>query len=255
MFALHEDPTPQSMRTWRERLFGVHPHPAVLQSRAAFAHRDPDARLDETDFVVLDLETTGLDPDTCEIISIGAVRLTGLTIDTASAPFETLVRPRTVPDGENVLIHRITPGQLTHAPAPQDVLPDLLDFIGSRYVIGHHVGMDMGFINRACTRTLGGALTVPCLDTLRMAQIYHEQCFVNYYDQFNLSVGFSLAQLAERYGLPAYPGTFAHNALADAMQTACLFLYLAKKLSTPAGGSITTLRQLFSAGRSWRWYF
>jgi DNA polymerase-3 subunit epsilon len=94
----------------------------------------------------------------------------------------------------------------------------------------------------------GGKMANPCLDTLRMAQIYRAEHWENYYDRYALNVSYSLSDLAEEWGLPRFP---AHEALSDAMQTAYLFLYLIKKIR---GGRLTTLGVLYRAGRNWRWH-
>ena len=64
-----------------------------------------------------------------------------------------------------------------------------------------------------------------------------------------LRVSYALSDLAGEFSLPRFP---SHEALSDAMQTAYLFLFLVRKLRD---GGIVTLRDLFEAGRSWRWYF
>lgn len=95
---------------------------------------------------------------------------------------------------------------------------------------------------------MGGKLVNPCLDTLHMARIYRAGQWENFYDRYDLKVSYALSDLSAEFDLPRFP---AHTALGDAMQTAYLFLYLVRKLKD---GGILTLRDLFEAGRSWRWY-
>lgn len=222
-------------------------HPLMAANHAAFAVVDHDRPLENCRFAVLDTELTGLDARRDEIVSIGAVRIEGMGI-VAGESFYTLVQPKVGLPKESTLIHRITPEQVRDRPRLRSVLPGLLEFLDGCLIVGHHVGLDMGFLNRACRTVYGAAPANPCLDTLRMAQIYRAQQWESSYDRYQGNVSFALADLSAEFGLPRFP---EHNALSDAFQTAYLFLYLARKLS---GGGVRTLRDLYEAGRSWRWY-
>ncbi|NJB68086.1 DNA polymerase-3 subunit epsilon [Desulfobaculum xiamenense] len=227
-------------------LRGETTHPALAQNRERFASLDQDRPLAEYEFTVLDTELTGLSPRTDEIVSIGAVRIRGLTITADS--FYTLVAPRGRVPKVATMIHRITPQMLEGAPRLREVFPSLLDFLGDSLIVGHNVGLDMSFLNRASLDILGGRLRTPCVDTMRLAQVYRQERWENYYDQFDSRVSYQLGDLSRSFGLPAFD---QHNAFHDAMQTAYLFLFLVKKLRS---GGIETLRDLYMAGRSWRWY-
>ncbi|QLA18074.1 3'-5' exonuclease [Desulfolutivibrio sulfoxidireducens] len=225
----------------------VAPHPLITRHNERLADLDPDARLDACEFTVLDTELTGLDPRHEEIVSIGAVRVRSLRI-VSRETFHVLVRPRKDLPKESTLIHRITPDQVRDRPRLRHILPDFLEFVGTSLIVGHHVGLDMAFLNRAMDGIFGGRMGNPCLDTLRMAQIHRAEHWENYYDRYALNVSYALSDLALEWGLPLFP---AHEALADAMQTAYLFLYLIKKIR---GGRLETLSDLYRAGRNWRWH-
>ncbi len=230
------------------RMLGRAPwHPALRESREFFQGFDQDIPLDECEFTVLDTELTGMDHRRDEIVSIGAVRIRGMAIQ-PGANWYAVVRPSCLPK-TCTLIHRITPSEVEDAPELSDVLPEFADYLGQSLIVGHHVGMDAAFLNRACKRILGGPMANPCLDTMRLAQVYEEERWVSYYDRYNLRVSYNLTDLAVQYGLPSFP---AHNALSDAMQTAYLFLFLVRKLRS---GYVHTLKDLYDMGRSWRWYF
>jgi len=223
-------------------------HPLMATNHAAFQKVDHDRRLDECVFTVLDAEMTGLDPCRDEIVSLGAVRLDGLSI-VPDKTFARLVKPDGDVSKTSTLIHRITPSQAARAEPLDKVLPEFVEFLNGTLIVGHNVGLDMSFLNRACRRLFGAELANPCLDTMRMAKIHREEMWENYYDRFDLNVSYNLSDLAKEHSLPRFP---AHDALADAMQTAYLFIFLVRKLKD---GGIVTLRDLFDAGRSWRWYF
>ncbi len=204
--------------------------------------------MEEYEFIVLDTELTGLDQKRDEIVSIGAVRIKNLRIDLEDNFYSNICPDQDMPKF-STLIHRITPGQARKSPPIADILPDFLDYCGNSMIIGHNIGLDMAFINKALKQCLGGILYNPCLDTMRMARIYREEQWINYYDRYNLSVSYNLKELSKEYGLPVFP---EHNAMNDAIQAAYLFLYLVHKLQH---GSIRTLKDLYMAGRNWRWMF
>lgn len=232
---------------WRSRPRSGPPHPVLVANRQRFRTFDTGVALSRCVFTVLDTELTGLDPRHEEIVSIAAVRIRELRIVPGES-FSVLVRPRKDLPKESTLIHRITPQQVRDRPRLRHVLPEFLEFVGDSLIVGHHVGLDMAFLNRAMGDVYGLGLDNPCLDTLRMAQIHRAEHWENYYDRYALNVSYTLSDLAGEWGLPRFP---AHNALFDAMQTAYLFLYLIRKIK---GGRLATLNDLYRAGRNWRWH-
>ncbi|MGE4552349.1 MAG: PolC-type DNA polymerase III [Desulfovibrionaceae bacterium] len=220
--------------------------PQLAENHARFAERDRQAfharLLEDIDFAVLDTELTGMDPARDEIVSIGAVRVRGLRLDPRDG-FYALARPEAEQPRVATLIHRLTPEMLRAAPPVAEVLPGLLDWLGDSLIVGHHVGLDMAFLNRALRRHYGAGLRTPCLDTMRLAQAFQEDRWENRYDAFNLKISYNLAALAETYGLPKLP---AHNAWADALQAAYLFLFLVRKLRS---GRLRTLHDLHQTAK------
>ncbi|BBD09714.1 PolC-type DNA polymerase III [Desulfovibrio ferrophilus] len=234
-----------------DRALGLFRHPPenpVLRENAEyFSDFDQDRPLADYEFCVVDTELTGLSSRTDEIVSIGAVRIKNLSITANS--YYSLVAPKGELPKLSTMIHRITPEMLKDAPRLRTIFPEFMNFCGHSLIVGHNIGLDMSFLNRAGTDILGGKLSTPCIDTMRLSQIYQQELWENYYDQFDGQVSYQLYDLSNRYGLPSFN---QHNALYDAMQTAYLFLFLVKKLRS---GGIKTLRDLYLAGRSWRWYF
>ncbi|MBU1003883.1 MAG: 3'-5' exonuclease [Proteobacteria bacterium] len=229
-------------------LFRHPPKNQLLRANAEhFTSFDQDRPLQDYEFCVLDTELTGLAPRTDEIVSIGVVRIKNLSITANS--YYSLVAPRGELPKLSTMIHRITPQMLKGAPRLRTIFPEVMSFCGNALIVGHNIGLDMSFLNRAAMDILGGKLHTPCLDTMRLAQIYQQELWESYYDQFDGQVSYQLYDLSDRYGLPSFN---QHNALYDAMQTAYLFLFLVKKLRS---GGVKTLRDLYMAGRSWRWYF
>lgn len=95
------------------------------------------------DYVVLDLETTGLNPATDLIIEFAAVKVRGgKVVDT----FQSLCDPGFPIPPQIEMITGITTEMVRFAPNPRSVLPDFLDFVGDDFVIGHNVLFDVRFI-------------------------------------------------------------------------------------------------------------
>ena len=221
--------------------------PTLDENNRLCRELDQNRLLSDYAYTVLDTELTGLSARKEEIVSIGAVRIRGLTIVPGES-YSALVRPSIPLPKTSTLIHRITPEAIAEAPPLADVLPGLIEFCKGTLIGGHHVGLDMSFLNRACRTHHGQPLANPCLDTMRMAMLWREKRTPSHYEQFNLNISYVLTDLAEEFDLPRFT---AHEALGDALQTAYLFIYLAKKI---ARNNPLTLRELFRAGQSWRWY-
>ena len=172
-----------------------------------------------TVLVALDIETTGLDPQKDAIIEIGAVRFNGHRIE---GEWETLIHPgRPVPPFITQLTG-ITDQMLLKAPAVQDVLPDLVRFVGDSPILGHSIGFDISFLRKQKRELFAGNEIV---DTYELASILLPEA-----GRYNLG---ALAQ-ALAVPLPAN-----HRAINDAHATRGVYLKLleeAKDNATePAG--------------------
>lgn len=218
-------------------------HEVMRRNEEACAELDQSAPLTDQDFVVLDTELSAMDLRAGEILSIGAVRIRDLTLRPGER-FSSLVRPHKAMATGATLIHRLTPESLENAPALEEVLPAFVDWCGGAVLVGHYLDLDMGFLNREAARLLGRGMANPCIDTLRMAQAYEEKRDHAYLGAHLDTLSYALSALAARHGLPDFP---RHDALADAMQTAYLFLFLVRKLR---GGRIGTLKDLWEAQRA-----
>ena len=94
-------------------------------------------------FVALDLETTGLSPRLDRIIEVGAVRFQG---DKVLATFQSLVRPEVgIPRAVQELTG-IHDADVAAAPQPEQVLAQLIDFVGTSGVVAHSGNFDLSFL-------------------------------------------------------------------------------------------------------------
>ena len=163
-------------------------------------------------FVVVDTETTGLDPRTDHVIDIGAVRLDEdlQVVDR----FGTLVDPGVpVP----LFVSRLTgiePADLIGAPPPREALEALRAFAGDATLVGHNAGFDREMLAAAARRSGTRPLDGAWFDTLEAALLLLPEL-----DRHALPV------LVEELGLD-WP---AHRALPDAEATAAVLARLARR--------------------------
>ncbi len=212
---------------WVKEWFQSKPkHPVLKANEESFLSFDQDRSMTDCDFVVLDTELTGLSPRRHEIISIGAVRIRGMRI-VVGENFHTYVRAMKPSLKDITLIHRITPEQLSTAPGLEEVLPEFVEFCGSAVLVGHHLQLDLAFINKAAKRILGGRLQNPSMDCARLARAYLALLNRAGIKRISVEDTFQSPKLAREYGLPLF---VLHDALEDAMQTAYLFVFLATKM-------------------------
>jgi len=219
------------------------PHPILKRNRQYFAEFNQSLPLSEYTFVVCDTELTGLNKKRDEIISIGAVKIINLRLE-LSETFHQYIRPRNLIHSDSTLVHRITPEQLRLMPPIDEILPEFIQFCGNGLLVGHYIGLDMAFLNRAALEALGGTFSNPSVDTMRLAMGYKKAMFMESHGHTNLSTSYRLEDLTTEFSLPQFK---AHDALDDALQTAYLFLFLVKKMKS---GTIRTLKDLYQAGRN-----
>lgn len=120
------------------------------------------------DYVVFDLETTGISPVKDEVIEISAVKVReGKVVDT----FSSLVNPgRSIPWAASSVNH-ITDEMVSDAPAMQVVLQEFMRFVGDDVLVGHNIhSFDMKFIQRDARRFLDKEIENDYIDTLHLAR-------------------------------------------------------------------------------------
>ena len=141
------------------------------------------------DMVVYDLETTGINPKTAEIVEIAAHRLSAIGDEVER--YHCLVKP---PGGRipraATRIHQIDEETVKNSPGIEMVLPEFSGFIQDRILIGHNVGeYDNPILTRDLGRYLKTGLSAPHYDTLTTARrlFPRQRC--------------SMGALAEKFGI------------------------------------------------------
>ncbi|MCZ7532890.1 MAG: DEDD exonuclease domain-containing protein [Acidimicrobiia bacterium] len=169
--------------------------------------------LSEVPFCVLDLETTGVGPDICEITEIGAIRYEG---GVETGRFQTLVNPQTGIPPQVTVITGITQAMVIDAPTIGEALPSFLEFLGDAVIVGHNVSFDISFLNAAAIRLGYGRLPNRSTDTLGLARRLVQQEVRN----------LRLSSLAAHFRSPTTPN---HRALDDTIATAHIFWCLLER--------------------------
>jgi DNA polymerase III epsilon subunit family exonuclease len=191
---------------------------------AAVAHRD----LAGAEFVVVDLETTGLSVDTCSILEIGAVRVSALR---PGGRFHTLIRPPEPISRAIADLTGIDDAMLADAPALRPALTGFRSWFertGPAPFVAHNARFDAGFVARALERLELPPLRVPVFCTQRLAR------------RLLPGLGrYNLDTVCAHFGIR---NTARHRALGDARATAALWVELLQL----AGGSegVETLGEL-----------
>ena len=104
--------------------------------------------LAEARWVVIDCETSGLDPKRDRLLSVGALKVHQGRIDLAQA-FSSRVRAPSPSPRANILIHGIGGDAQLHAPSREDVLPRFAGFAGDDIAVAYHAWFDREVLRRA----------------------------------------------------------------------------------------------------------
>jgi DNA polymerase III subunit epsilon len=160
--------------------------------------------VEDADYVVFDLETTGLRPGSARICEIGAVRVAGLEL---AERFETLVNPRVPLPAAITALTGIEPRALRGAPPVEHAVRSFLEFAGEAVLVAHNARFDLAFLDREVERLTGRRVAAPVVDTVWLARRLLE----------GRTRRVGLAALAQFFGTSARP---CHRALPDAEATA-----------------------------------
>jgi DNA polymerase-3 subunit epsilon len=191
---------------------------ALSAYHAAFTRTWPDtAAPEQVRFVVLDCETTGLDPRRDRIVSIGAVALTGGEIDLGDT-FDALLR--VLHNTAATLVHGITRDETREGIGEPEALAGLLTYLRDGVVAGHHIGHDLAMIDAALERHQAPGLLNRHLDTGELALLLESDGAFAGQPPLN---DLSLDGLCRRFDIAPYG---RHTASGDAFLTAQILLRL-----------------------------
>ncbi len=149
-------------------IYGMEGYLVDDTARAVFFYSDEkdNKNFEKDEFIVFDIETTGLSVQNCGITQIAALLYKGgEMLDT----FETLVNPG-MPIPENITqLTGITDDMVKDAPDVETAVRDFLAFAGGRMLVAHNASFDASFIRKACA-DYGMEFDCPCLDTVALSR-------------------------------------------------------------------------------------
>lgn len=191
---------------------GIHVEEHLIQPSRE--HKGKSLTKISSDYTVLDIETTGLDPCFDEIIEISALRVRSADV---TDTFSSLVKPSEPVSDFITELTGITNEMLDDAPPIYDVLPRFIRFVGDDIVVGHNVNFDINFLydQSAC-------LGLPpfgndFLDTMRLSRKLFPELKNHKLD--------TLAQFFE------VPRSISHRATADCEATNSIYRHICQYVS------------------------
>ena len=184
----------------------------MIDDEAPMVTNPKDKKIDDEEFVVFDIETTGLNSHTNEIIEIGAVKIkAGRIVDRYSQ----LINPGRPIPYHITEITSITDEQVANEPKIDEVIGKFVDFIGDAVLVAHNAPFDMGFIKRDIKKYLNIDYQCSVIDTLQMAR-----------DLFPDLKKYGLGDLNKTLGLALEKH---HRAVDDSQATANMFIIFLEK--------------------------
>ncbi len=132
-------------------------------------YKGKQLRLFPTDYVLLDIETTGFKPGDSEITEIAAYKVKdNKVIDT----FSSLIKINKQVPPNIVEITHITDDMLKDQPPIEVVLKEFKEFLGDSIIMGHNVTFDIDFLTHYSYECFGEYITNDYVDTLTLARKY-----------------------------------------------------------------------------------
>ena len=127
---------------------------------------EDDTPVEQVRFVVLDSETTGLDPKKDRLVTIGAVAVERGEIVLEDS-FEAMLK--VAHNTSAVTVHGVTREQSLQGLEEPEALERFLDYLRDGVIVGHHIGHDIETLNAGYERHFGSRLKNRSLDTMELA--------------------------------------------------------------------------------------
>jgi DNA polymerase-3 subunit epsilon len=214
--------------------------PFVSRYNACFEHTwTDDTPIDRVRFVILDSETTGLNPRVDRLITIGAVAVQHSEVVIEDS-FDALIRVER--NTEAVTVHGVTRDQSLRGVEEPVALERFLDYLRDGVIVGHHIGHDIGTIDTALDRHWGSKLLNRSLDTMDLTL---------HLERAGAFAGrppirhFTLDGLCAMFGVLPHD---RHTASGDAFLTAQVFLRLERLAGRFNRGTLGQISESFEVG-------
>lgn len=207
---------------------------AALKALPKMSSRTP---LGELRWVVVDVETGGLNPLTDPLLSIGAVEIHNGRIN-LGAGFEAGLQQKAATSHANILVHGLTHSQQLSGMAAQDALLDFAEFAAGAPLVAFHAAFDRAALQNAMQDALGRNFPGRWLDAAVIAPLLFPDLAKNCRQLDDWLTAFSIHNYSR------------HSAVADAAATAQLWLIL---LQAAGRQRIHSLKDLENLARARKW--
>lgn len=226
---------------WLSRFFATQPELTPEQSQRLAAWQalpatDLRQPCSQSRYVVVDVETSGLNLVRDHLIAIGAVAVQSGRINLADS-LEIVLQQGQASDRDNILIHGIGGTAQEEGVQPVEALLLFLEYLGKSPLIAFHVDFDETMVKRALKSKIGLNFKHPWVDLAYIAPALYPTLA----RQLR-----ALDDWTNYFGIRNYA---RHNALADALSTAQLFLALSERMAEKGIGNHKELQDLDKAQR------
>ena len=167
--------------------------------------------------VVLDCETTGLNPRIDEVIAVAAIVIRGSRIMTSEA-YKAIIRADRVPTSESIKVHQLRARDVAEGRPMHEVLPELLRFIGGRPIVGYYVDFDVRMLDRYVLRYIEAKLPNRRIE---VSEIYYSLKYGGAPPGTVLDLRFR--SILSDLGIPSLA---LHDPFNDALMTAMMYVQL-----------------------------
>jgi len=204
----------------RSNYLNKHQVPDNIKALLSAPLPELDADLFELDYLSLDFETTGFEPENDSLLSVGYLPMQGQKLQLNKA-LETLVNSAESINAETAVINHIVPEMLAQGLAIEKVMDNLITALVGKVIIVHGSMIEKGFLNQYIAKYY----KLPELPLLWVDTLKIEKSLSMHKNNIE-SADFRLASIRKRHGLPEYS---SHGALVDALATGEVYLALLKK--------------------------
>ncbi|HKO68491.1 MAG TPA: 3'-5' exonuclease [Burkholderiaceae bacterium] len=186
-------------------------------------------------WIVIDVETTGVDLASDALLSIGGVVLSDGRIIPADS-FEVKIKRATASTSDNIIVHGIGKQAQLQGADPSEALHAFLDFVGAAPLAAFHAHFDQIFLKRAIDAHIERSFGNAWLDLAELARALEPEARLR-----------SLDHWLQRYQIPVYA---RHSAAGDAFTTALLATHLLALAKRLGASDFVSLQRL---ARNARW--
>ena len=170
--------------------------------------------------VSIDCETDSLNSKKAQLLALGAVRIQGNRI-LISQKLELVVKPATTIAETSIKVHGLRHCDVANGLLPEEAVLTLLDFIGSRPLVGYYLEFDIAIINKYLQPILG--ITLPNVQ-LDVSGLYYQNKLKKFRTDLPLPhIDLRFDTIMQDLGLPIQG---KHNAFNDALMTALMYVKL-----------------------------